>query len=156
MNNQIDAEIPAADLTAIRQHLASIRTALPFLIKLGDNERKSISKMDDVRRPFVEKSFELGEGNALIDPGPGLIAAGKKDLALFIVLTSFKNEIEQLLEMVTDTRQLAGAEAYETARFIYMKAQMAVKMKQPGSQAIVDELGKLFKQQPAAPVTKTI
>jgi len=57
--------------------------------------------------------------------------------------------------MVSDTRQLAGAEAFETARFIYMKAPMAVKMKEPGSQSIVDELGKLFKQQPAAPVAKT-
>lgn len=155
MNNRIDSEIVPADLSSIRQDIAAIKTLLPFLIKLGDNERKSMALMDDARRPFVEKCFELGEGNAMIDPGPGLIDAGKKDLALFITLTSLRNEFEQLLEMITDTRQLAGAEAFETARFIYMKAQMAVKMKQPGSQSIVDELGKLFKQQPAAPGAKT-
>ena len=155
MNNRIDSEIVPADLSSIRQDIAAIKTLLPFLIKLGDNERKSMALMDDARRPFVEKCFELGEVNAMIDPGPGLIDAGKKDLALFITLTSLRNEFEQLLEMITDTRQLAGAEAFETARFIYMKAQMAVKMKQPGSQSIVDELGKLFKQQPAVPGTKT-
>jgi hypothetical protein len=155
MNNRIDTEILPADLTSIRQGISAVRTKLPFLIKLGDGERKGMALMDDVRRPFVEKCFELGEGNAMIEPGPGLIEAGKKDLALFITLTSLKNEFEQVLEMITDTRQLAGAEAFETARFIYMKAQMAVKMNQPGSQSIVDELGKLFKQQPAAPDTKT-
>jgi hypothetical protein len=105
--------------------------------------------MDDGRRPFVEKSFDLASRQSIIDPGVGMIDAGEKDLNLFLNLTTIKNELEQLLEMVTDTRQLAGAEAYETARFIYMKAQMAVKMKEPGSQSIVDELGKLFKQQPA-------
>lgn len=155
MNNRIDSELSAADLKAIRDALAAIRTGLPFLIKLGDDERKGMALMDDGRSPFVEKSFELGAGNAIIEPGPGLIEAGKKDLSLFISLTTIKNELQQLLEMVSDTRQLAGAEAFETARFIYMKAQMAVKMKDPGSQSIVDELGKLFKQQPAAPVAKT-
>jgi hypothetical protein len=155
MNNRIDSEILPADLTSIRQGISAIRTKLPFLIKLGDTERKGLSLMNDGRRPFVEKSFELGEGNTIIEPGPGLIDAGKKDLALFLTLTTIKNELEQLLEMVTDTRQLAGAEAYEMARFIYMKAQMAVKMKEPGTQTIVDELGKLYKQQSAPPAAKT-
>ena len=91
----------------------------------------------------------------MLDPGAGLIDAGKRDLNLFLALTTIKNELEQLLEMVTDTRQIVGAEAYETARFIYMKAQMAVKMKEPGSQTILDELGKLFRHQPSAPAAPT-
>jgi len=148
MNNRIDAEITSAGVNKVQQAIDAIKAELPFIIKLSESESKGLQKMYDGRRPFVEKSFELGTRNAIIDPGPGIIDAGKKDLNLFINLTTIKTELEQLLEMVTDTRQLAGAEAYETARFIYMKAQMAVKMKEPGSQSIVDELGKLFKQQP--------
>jgi len=151
----MDTEILPAALDSVQQAIDTIKTALPFLVKLSDAERKSMSLMDDGRRPFVEKCFDLGARNAFADPGPGLIDAGKKDLNLFITLTTIKNETEQLLEMLRDTRQLAGAEAYETARFIYMKAQMAVKMKQPGSQSIVDELGKLYKQTQAAPIPKT-
>ena len=155
MNNRIDAEITPAALDTVQQAFDSIKAEMSFLVKLSDEERKGMSLVDDGRRPFVEKSFDLGIRNTIIDPGPGMIAAGKKDLALYIILTGIKTELEQLLEMVHDTRQLAGAEAYETARFIYMKAQMAVKMKAPGSQAIVDELGKLFKQSPATPGAPT-
>lgn len=155
MNNRIDAEISPAGIDKVQQAFDAIKAELPFIIKLSENERKGLSKMDDGRRPFVEKSFDLGTRNAIIDPGPGMINAGKKDMNLFTNLTNIKTELEQLLEMVTDTRQMAGAEAYETARFIYMKAQMAVKMNQPGTQAIVDELGKLFKQQPTPPTPPT-
>ncbi len=156
MNNRIDAEIAPAVLETVRQSMADIRAAMPFLTKLSESERKGMALMDDGRRPFVEKSFVLGEGNPIIDPGPGLIDAGKKDLALFVALATVKNELEQLLEMVTDTRQLAGAEAYETARFIYMKARMAVKMKEPGTQSIVDELGKLYRSQSASPASPKV
>lgn len=48
--------------------------------------------------------------------------------------------------MVHDTKQLAGAEAYEVSRYVYMKAKMALKMDEPGMKTIVDELSKLFKQ----------
>ena len=119
MNNRIDAEISPAALNSIQQGLDAIKNGLPFLVKIDDDERKAMALMDDGRRPFVEKSFELGARNASIDPGPGLIDAGKKDLDLFIALNSIKVDLEQLIEMVRDTKQLAGAEAFETARFIY-------------------------------------
>ena len=155
MNNRIDVEISPVGSETVQQAFRSIKEQMPFLTKLSEGERKSISKMDDGRRPFVEKSFELAALNPVLDPGAGMIDAGKRDLNLFLALTTIKNELEQLLEMVTDTRQIVGAEAYETARFIYMKAQMAVKMKEPGSQTILDELGKLFRHQPSAPAAPT-
>jgi hypothetical protein len=155
MNNRLHAEIPPDALENVHQKINSLKTDLPFLIKLSEPERKSLALLDDGRRPFVEKCFELGARNPMIDPGPGLIDAAKNDLSLFIQLSNIKFELEQVLEMVRDTKQLAGAEAYETARFIYMKSQMAVKMKLAGSQSFVDELGKLFKQTSAAPKQKT-
>lgn len=155
MNNRIDAEISPDGMNKIEQAINSIKAEMPFLIKLSDKERKGMALMDDGRRPFVEKSFDLAARNPILDPGIGLIDAGKKDLDLFLSLNSLKNELEQMLEMVSDTRQLAGAEAYEMARFIYMKAQMAVKMKEPGSQSLTDELGKLFMQKPTAPAAPT-
>ena len=155
MNHRIDAEISPAGTETVQQAFSSIKEQMPFLTKLSDGERKGMALMDDGRRPFVEKSFELAARNPMLDPGAGLIDAGKRDLNLFLALTTIKNELEQLLEMVTDTRQIAGAEAFEMARIIYMKAQMAVKMKEPGSQSVLDELGKLFKHQPAAAVAPT-
>jgi hypothetical protein len=102
--------------------------------------------IDDGRKPFVEKSISLATRNASLDPGSGLLEAAPNDVDLFSFLITVENELLQLLEMVHDTKQLTGSEAYDVARFIYMKAKMNVKMDVPGSQAIVDELSKLFKQ----------
>ena len=102
--------------------------------------------LDDGRKPFTEKAHELATRNAIINPGDALLTACEHDLNLYSGLSIIENELQQLLEMVHDTKQLAGSEAYEVARFVYMKAKMALKMKEPGMQAIVDELGKLFKQ----------
>ena len=151
MNNRVDAEMSPASLETVKQAIATIRAEMPFLIKLSDEERKSLASMDDGRRPFVGKSFDLADRNSFIDPGKGMLESGKKDLLLYEDLDIIKSELVQLTEMVGDTRQMVGAEAYETARFIYSKSQLAVKMKEPGSQSIVDELGKLFKHQPPPP-----
>ncbi len=102
--------------------------------------------MDDGRKPFVEKCISLATRNPMLDPGSGLLEAAPKDYEVYSFLATVENELLQLLEMVHDTKQLAGSEAYEVARFIYLKAKMNVKMNVPGSQAIVDELSKLFKQ----------
>ena len=84
--------------------------------------------------------------NPALDPGSDLLRGMQKDIELYAFLSSVEHELQQLLEMVKDTKQLAGAEAYDVARFIYMKAKMNVKMGIPGSQVIADELGKLYKQ----------
>ncbi|MEI6680817.1 MAG: hypothetical protein WCL21_19570, partial [Mariniphaga sp.] len=103
MNHRIDAEISPASLEKIVQAILVIKTEMPFLIKLDEKEQKSLVRMDDGRLPFVEKSFDLGGRHPVIEPGPGIIEAGKKDLALFTNLTSVKTDLEQLFEMVTDT-----------------------------------------------------
>ncbi len=131
---------------------------MAFLIKLSDADRKSLQLLDDGRKPFTEKAHELAIRNAAINPSDALLTACEHDLNLYSGLSVIENELKQLLEMVHDTKQLAGAEAYEVARFVYMKAKMALKMEEPGMKAIVDELAKLFKHTgtaiPAETVTK--
>lgn len=150
MENRIDVTMTAEEQNAVLQAVSTIKAGLPFLIKLSEAERKSIQMMDDGRKPFVEKCISIAQRNAGLDPGSGLLDAASKDLTLFTFLATFENELMQVLEMVHDTRQLVGSEAYEVGRFIYMKAKMNVKMNVPGSQTTVDELSKLFKQTAAA------
>ena len=84
--------------------------------------------------------------NDFLDPGPGLLANAKKDLDLYNELNDMEVHLRQLLALIHDTRQLAGAEAYTVARFIYIKAQAAYKMNISGSKEILDELSKLYKR----------
>jgi len=153
MDNLINNTISPESKANVLQAIDKIKAELPFMVMLSEAELKGMMLIDDGRKPFVEKAFELATRNPFIDPGPGLIDAGKMDLDLYTALNGIEYELNQLIEMVMDTKRLAGAEAFETARFVYMKAKMAVKMQVPGSQAIADELGKLFKQtsSPAQP-----
>ena len=146
MENRIDVAFNEESKNQILQGILGLRSLLAFLIKLSEADRKSLQLLDDGRKPFTEKAYELATRNAIINPGDALLTACEHDLNLYSGLSIIENELRQLLEMVHDTKQLAGAEAYEVARFVYMKAKMALKMKEPGMQAIVDELGKLFKQ----------
>jgi hypothetical protein len=155
MENKVDVILTQETRDQVLTGIAAIKTQLPFLIKLSDTDRESLQKLSDGRKPFVEKSFDFASRNAAISPGAEMVEAGVRDITLYSFLATAETELLQLVEMVRDTKQLAGAEAYVTARFIYQKAKMALKMGEPGMQTIVDELGKLFKQTPAAQPTPT-
>jgi hypothetical protein len=145
MENRIDVTFSEESKNQVLQGIMGLRALMTFLIKLSEADRKSLQLMDDGRKPFTEKARDYATRNAAINPGDALLVAAETDLNLYSGLSVIENELQQLLEMVHDTKQLAGAEAYEVSRFIYMKSKMALKMKEPGMQAIVDELGKLYK-----------
>jgi len=146
MNNKINVILTPENKETVVQAIKDAKTGMPFLIKLSKDERKSLQKMDDGRKPFVQKGVEFAKGNKDLDPGSGLLEAAPNDVELYSFLATLENELRQLLEMVIDTKILAGSEAYDVGRFVYMKAKMNVAMDIPGSQAIVDELSKLYKQ----------
>lgn len=150
MNNLIDVNLSAVNKESAFGGISDAKLAMPYLIKLSDDDRKSLQMMDDGRKPFVEKCIEYASHNPVLDPGSGLIEHAPNDISLFSFLSTVENELLQLLEMVHDTKQLAGAEAYEVARMVYLKAKMNVQLGIPGSQSIVDELGQLYKQNGAS------
>jgi len=145
MNNKIDFILTPENKEMVFQAVKDAKTGMPFLVKLSKDDRKSLQKLDDRRKPFVQKGIEFANGNKDLDPGSGLLEAAPNDVELYSFLAVLENELRQMLEMVVDTKMLAGSEAYDVGRFIYMKAKMNVAMGIPGSQAIVDELSKLFK-----------
>jgi len=147
MDNRIDIEMMQEELSTVMQAFATIREKMPFLVKLSKEELKGLLTMDDGRKPFVEKALEYATRIPEINPGAEMLASGKRDNDLHTQLTTVLQETAGLYEMVTDTRHLAGAEAFLLARFIYSDAKLKLKMKVPGMQSVVDDLGKLFKYQ---------
>ncbi len=154
MQNRIDVSLEVESQLIILQKLAEIKSLLPFLIKLSDKERKSLQMMDDGRKPFTQKALEYGGRNEDVNPGGILLEAAAVDMSLNSSLSTVESELAQLYEGVRDTRMLAGAEVYEIARFVYMKAKMAEKMGVPGMKTVVDDLAALFKQTASTPVTE--
>ena len=156
MENRIDITLPEESKNQILLGITGLRSQMAFLVKLSDADRKSLQLLDDGRKPFTEKARELATRIAVINPGDALLTACEHDLNLYSGLSVIENELKQLLEMVHDTKQLAGAEAYEVSRFVYMKAKTALKMEEPGMKTIVDELSKLFKQTSTVASEKTV
>ena len=146
MENKIDVSVNQETQTQILQGVATLKTLMPFLIKLSKKQREALHKLSDGRKPFTEKGLYYGTNNADLNPGTELLEACNNDFTLYSFLNNVEKELLQLLEMVRDTKQLAGAEALTVASFIYSVAKLKLKLGAPGMQSIVDDLGKLFEQ----------
>lgn len=153
MENRINVTLAEESKAKVLTSIAAIKSEMPFLILVSEDEKKSIQQIDDGRKPFTEKAYEIATRNSVISPGDDMLENAARDIKLYSDLSAIETELRQVLEMVVDTKQMAGAEAYVVARYVYMKAKLALAMKEPGMQAIVDELGKLFKQSSTADKT---
>jgi|SRR5665647_1198864 len=146
MKNLISVTVPDEDQRLVFKAVGDIKLTMPFLTKLSDGARANLQMMNDGRKPFVEKCLDFASLNPNLRAEENIVEEGSKDIKLFSFLQSVEMELVQLLEMIHDTRQLAGSEAYDSGLRIYRKAKYNESIDVPGSKAIVEELGKLFKQ----------
>ena len=146
MKNLISITVPDEDQRLVFKAVGDIKLTMPFLTKLSKGVRENLQMMYDGRKPFVEKCLDYASRNRDLRPEENIVEEGSKDLKLFSFLQSVEIELVQLLEMIHDTRQLAGSEAFDAGLRIYRKAKYNESIDVPGSKAIVEELGKLFKQ----------
>ena len=147
MSNLISATFTEQDEKEVMDLLAQIKAKFPFGIKLTSDQRKKLPKLDDGRIPFADKGIFYGEQQPLIVPPYTDMAELKKDLAFVKATRRVGAELLSLTEMVTDTRMAAGSDTYQAALSIYNSAKGAAKQGVPGTQTIVDEMGKLFEGQ---------
>lgn len=147
MSNLISATFSEQDEQRAMQLIAELKSLFPFGIKLSDDQRKHLPKLDDTRLPFVEKSLSYGLQEPLIVPPFIDLNEYKKDIEFFKATRRVGAELLSLAEMVTDSRTAAGSDAFQTALSIYSSTKGAAKQGVPGTQSKVDEMGKLFEGQ---------
>jgi hypothetical protein len=140
----ISAEIKPDDKNEIIGFIQQITNKLPFLINLTEEERKQIPKMGDKSIAFVEKALELAQQNPNLVPPFLNVEELKRDLNLAKDLRDLLNYINSLVEKLSDTYLAAGSEAFVAALSFYNSAKAAAKSNVPGTDFIVDELGKRF------------
>lgn len=147
MSNYISYTLAEEDRQEIINDLQKIKAKLSFCIKLSLDQKKSIPKMDDGRVPFVQKGLQFGKQEPVIVPQFTDFEEFQADLKLYSDLTSIEQLTSAIAEMVSDTRMAAGSDAYVAALSIYNSVKAAAKMGVPGTQAILNELKKLFEGQ---------
>lgn len=140
--NLISASLSTADQADILSALTTIREKLPFLAGLTPEQRRSLCRMGDKSRTFVDKALELATQNPELMPRCLDVEEMRRDLELVESLYPVLFSIGQLKELIEDTYLLAGSEAYAAARTAYNSAR--VNGKSMGLNEAVDQIGQHF------------
>lgn len=143
----ISAEITQETLDSVKQKLKEIDEALPFTINLNLEEKRALPKMGDKSLAFVEKALEFAAENPQYLPAFLEIQEFKRDHELTRKLKSLMNILLPITEKITDTYYAVGSESLSSALVFYNSAKRASKNGVPGSDGIVAELRKRYKQQ---------
>jgi len=135
----IDAELSAADVQAIKDAFAAVEAKIPFAVNLTDEERKSIAKTGEGSVGYVQDALAGVQANPTAFPGTVSTPGFKKDVDLFTTLTELTTLAKSVAEKLDDTRMAVGGEAMKTANQVYTYAKTAAKTT-PGLQPLVDKL----------------
>lgn len=145
MPNQFSADIPAATLAQVQQHLDAIKTALqPYLVSLTPEERKTMLRMADKTVAFVQKTADYATNSPAFVPPFVEFEEVQQDVAALTALTPLHQQLEQLALDVDSTMMTAGSEAYGHSLTIYNNIKFLAKNKQPGAQTAYDDLRQRF------------
>jgi hypothetical protein len=140
----ISYELKDDEKNEIANLINQINQKLPFFINLTQEERINLPKMGDKTIPFVEKALELAQTNPNLVPPYINVEELRKDFELSNKLREILNLVGQLYEKLSDTYMAVGSEAYISALSFYNSAKNASKQNVPGTDVVVNELGKRF------------
>jgi hypothetical protein len=149
MDNKVSIQVSPSDLQAIKDAIAVLQAKLgPLLIALTEEERRSLYKMGEASRPFVEKVLEYAVTNPEFLPPFTDLAEMQKDWKAISDLLPVFNVMSQLCSNLDDTLMEAGSEVMVPASAYYKSAQMGVKLGIPSSKPIVADLKVRFERRP--------
>lgn len=102
----------------------AVKAALPFLINLNANERKSMRKVGDKRAGYINDVRNAVKANPNAIPPSIDVTEYDKDAQLFIDLSEIFEYLKPLFEGVSDTLMASGNEAIRTTdqSYAFLKA----------------------------------
>lgn len=126
-DNRISADLSQADQQAVLAAIQTIKQKLPFLIDLTPEDRRTLPKMGDKSRAFVQQALDIATQNADILPRSFDVEEMRKDVELFSALSPLVTALSQLQELVEDSYLAVGSEAYTAALLVYQYARSGGK-----------------------------
>lgn len=141
--NRISATMAQADKDAVMAAIKTLSDKMPFLIDLGPDERKALPKLGDKSRAFVEKALEIATQNPGFLPRDFDIEEFRKDVTIFTDLSSVRQALSKVFDLVEDSMMVAGSEAYIAALMVYNIAK-SKNIGTEGLDSTIDELGQRF------------
>jgi len=99
-SNLVSASLSDEDRQAVMDAIQTIRDSLPFLIDLTSDERRSLPKMGDKSRAFVDKAGEIANQNPDILPRSFDLDEFIRDITLYRSLFGIHVTFSQLGELL--------------------------------------------------------
>ena len=146
MENRISISIPEDVKTEVNTKFDEILTILnPYLVAVTESQKASLLKIGDKTVALVNKSFEYstGSGKEYVPAYLDVVEFGK-DVVASNLLNLIGNKIDQLQQMVDDTRSLAANDAYAEALAYYGSVKNAAKAGEAKAKIIYEDLSQRF------------
>ena len=123
----INGELLPEQQQAILQAISDIQAKLPFMIDLTMEDRRSLPKMGDKSRAFVDQGLVVAMQNQDMLPRNFDVTGYQRDVALFRQLEPVVLAMRQFMKRLEDTYLAAGSDAYSNALLVYQVAKLAGK-----------------------------
>ena len=133
-------------MNKVLEHIASIKNLMPFLTNLTPGEKMALPKVNDKRKPFVEKALYYAKTNRELFPVGIDIETMDKNMVVFKRTGTVNRELSKLAEMVSDTHIFRGVSIYKTANNIYKATDLARQTDIPGVDSIYNDLAKHYRR----------
>lgn len=136
----ISASMPGADLKAIIAAIDLIKSKIPVMVNLSEDDRKEIFKMGDRSFAFVTKVYDYSKTNPGFMPADVSIPEFHKDYLYSEALRVIQQSLAPLLAGLNDTEMAAGSEAFRAANWFYGGVRDATKRNAPFARGIYEDL----------------
>jgi hypothetical protein len=121
-NDLIKGDLLPEQQQAVLNSLHDIQTKLPFLIDLTVDDRRTLPKMGDRSRAFVDQGLVMATQNEGILPRNFDLEEYRRDVALVRQLEPIVLAARQLIKRIEDTYLAAGSDAYGQTLVVYQAA----------------------------------
>jgi hypothetical protein len=140
--NRISATFGPSEREAVLMAIATIKQAMPFLIHLTVEERKTLVKAGDRSRGFTINCLNAAQQHSECLPRTFDVDEMAKDVKLMEDLYAVMMALTELHSLVDDTYFTAQSEAYGAALKVYNAAKAHDDM--PAMKVVVDQLKQQF------------
>jgi len=145
-SNYISANLTLQARDEIMGAINDIRAKLPFIIDVAPKVKRSMPKMGDKSRAFVQKALDVAVQHPDFLPRSFNIAELQRDVHLFETIYPLAMALAQLQADLDDTLAAVGSDAFTAALQVYRHAK--AHGDGSGLDAMVEELGQRFERQP--------
>ncbi|HEX2956918.1 MAG TPA: hypothetical protein VHO70_08795 [Chitinispirillaceae bacterium] len=145
--NRVSIQFTPEQLAAIEGAVNTISNILaPVCVTLTPDQRRQILKMGPSSEPIVNAANLCAQQNPQFVPSFVDAAELNKDVTVVNELTKISNIIAPIVQMVDDTRMLAGSEAMTASLPIYGSVKIAAKNNIAGAEVAYKILKDLLPQ----------